>query len=68
MEFRLTPTEENYLKAIYKANERTRKSASTNIIAESMQTSAASVTDMMKKLSQKELIQYEKYHGAMLSA
>lgn len=63
----LTQTEENYLKAIYKANERTKKSVNTNTIARYMNTSAASVTDMMKKLAQKELIIYEKYKGAKLS-
>ena len=63
----LTQTEENYLKAIYKANERTKQSANTNAIAKRMNTSAASVTDMMKKLANKNLIVYEKYKGARLS-
>ncbi len=63
----LTHTEENYLKAIYKANERTKKAVNTNTIASYMNTSAASVTDMMKKLAQKDLIIYEKYKGAKLS-
>jgi DtxR family Mn-dependent transcriptional regulator len=64
----LSFTEENYLKAIYKIHERTKSSASTNAIAEIMATTAASVTDMMRKLSQKEMIQYEKYKGARLTA
>lgn len=63
----LTQTEENYLKAIYKANERSTQSVNTNTIASMMNTSAASVTDMLKKLSAKELIIYEKYKGARLS-
>jgi len=67
MELTLTQTEENYLKAIYKANSHHQKAVSTNTIAAHMNTSAASVTDMMKKLAQKELIIYEKYKGAKLS-
>ena len=62
----LSFTEENYLKAIYKIHERTKSAASTNAIAEIMKTTAASVTDMMRKLAQKEMIQYEKYKGCLL--
>ncbi len=64
----LSFTEENYLKAIYKIHERTKAAASTNAIAEIMDTTAASVTDMMRKLSAKEMIQYEKYKGSRLTA
>ena len=64
----LSYTEENYLKAIYKIHERTKSSASTNAIAEIMNTTAASVTDMMRKLAHKEMIQYEKYKGSRLTA
>jgi len=55
----LTHTEENYLKAIYKANQTTKEAVSTNMIAQEMSTSPASVTDMMKKLANKELIIYD---------
>lgn len=64
----LSFTEENYLKAIYKIHERNKSAASTNAIAEIMATTAASVTDMMRKLAQKEMIRYEKYKGARLTA
>ncbi len=64
----LTHTEENYLKAIYKANEKTKEAVSTNMIAQYMNTSPASVTDMMKKLSTKGLIIYERYKGSRLSS
>lgn len=60
-------TEENYLKAIYKLSERDSESISTNAIAESLQTKAASVTDMIKKLSDKKLLKYEKYKGVTLT-
>lgn len=61
-------TEENYLKAIYKLIELTGESVSTNSIAEKMNTKAASVTDMLKKLSDKKLIHYQKYQGVTLSS
>lgn len=63
----LTFTEENYLKAIFKITERAVKVASTNMVAQQVNTSAASVTDMLKKLSDKGFINYEKYKGATLS-
>ena len=53
-------TEENYLKAIYKICEKENKAASTNAISKEMKTSAASVTDMLKRLSEKGLINYAK--------
>ncbi len=64
----LSSTEENYLKAIYKISERTgEQNSSTNGIAAELGTSAASVTDMIRKLSDKGLIHYEKYRGVSLS-
>lgn len=63
----LTATEENYLKAIYKISERSNVSARTNDIAHHLKTSAASVTDMLQKLAEKEYLHYEKYKGATLT-
>lgn len=63
----LSFTEENYLKAIYRLSEGGMKAVLTNEIAESMSTKAASVTDMIKKLSNKNLISYEKYYGAKIT-
>jgi len=63
----LSLTEENYLKAIYHLSHDGAKEVSTNEIADSMQTRAASVTDMIKKLSSKGLISYEKYHGVQIT-
>lgn len=60
-------TEENYLKAIFKTCEKENKAASTNAISKEMNTSAASVTDMLKRLSEKELINYAKYKGVTLT-
>jgi DtxR family Mn-dependent transcriptional regulator len=63
----LSYTEENYLKAIYKIIEKEKNTASTNALAKFMNTTPASVTDMMKRLSEKELINYEKYRGVSLT-
>lgn len=62
----LSQTEENYLKAIFKLTTE-NKSASTNAISNEMSTSAASVTDMLKRLSEKSLINYKKYKGVSLT-
>jgi len=61
-------TEENYLKAIYKLVEKDSDVVTTNAIAEKMNTKAASVSDMLKKLSDKKLVNYEKYMGVTLTA
>jgi DtxR family transcriptional regulator, Mn-dependent transcriptional regulator len=61
-------TEENYLKAIFKLFEKTEKPISTNAIAAEMETSAASVSDMLKRLNDKQLIHYVKYRGVTLTA
>ncbi|MCO6487985.1 MAG: metal-dependent transcriptional regulator [Phaeodactylibacter sp.] len=63
----ISHTEENYLKAIFKISERNGKPASTNAISTEMNTSAASVTDMVKRLSDKALIHYERYRGVTLT-
>ncbi len=63
----LSQTEENYLKAIYHLSEHGRKEVSTNSIADALDTKPASVTDMLKKLAEKELINYRKYKGVTLS-
>jgi len=60
-------TEENYLKAIYKLQQIKEEGIGTNEISELMQTRAASVTDMLKKLSDKDLIVYQCYKGVRLS-
>lgn len=61
-------TEENYLKAIYHISPDKDTAVSTNAIAEAINTKAASVTDMLKKLADKELIHYIKYQGVTLTA
>lgn len=61
-----TLAEENYLKAIYHLS-LSDANVSTNQIAAALNTKAASVTDMLKKLADKELINYEKYQGVTLT-
>jgi DtxR family transcriptional regulator, Mn-dependent transcriptional regulator len=60
-------TEENYLKAIFKLSQKTSGGVSTNSIAESLNSKASSVTDMIKKLSDKKLVNYKKYQGVDLT-
>ena len=61
-------TEENYLKAIYYLQQDSpSKDVSVNDIAEKMNTRPATVTDMLRKLSDKKLIHYEKYKKTQLS-
>jgi len=60
-------TEENYLKAIFKLGNKTKGGVSTNSIAEALETKASSVTDMVKKLSDKKLVNYKKYQGVTLT-
>lgn len=63
----LTISEENYLKAIYKLSQKGHDRVSTNAIAKEMATAAASVTDMIQKLADKDLVNYQKYKGSQLS-
>jgi DtxR family Mn-dependent transcriptional regulator len=63
----LSFTEENYLKNIFHLNFNVDENVSTNALAEILNTKAASVTDMLKKLSEKELVNYEKYQGVTLT-
>jgi DtxR family transcriptional regulator, Mn-dependent transcriptional regulator len=63
----MTFSEENYLKAIYHLTTLLDTEVSTNAIAEMMETKASSVTDMLKKLAEKDLVNYKKYQGVSLT-
>jgi DtxR family transcriptional regulator, Mn-dependent transcriptional regulator len=63
----MTHSEENYLKAIYHLTVQLEAEVPTNAIAEMMETKASSVTDMLKKLADKALINYIKYQGVSLT-
>ncbi len=60
--------EENYLKAIYHLSDHGNESVSTNALAEEMKTTAASVSDMIGKLSKKRVVDYQKYRGVNVSS
>jgi DtxR family Mn-dependent transcriptional regulator len=66
----LSFTEENYLKAIWSLQQRSESGAagaSVNDIAARASTKPATVTDMLRKLSEKGLIRYEKYRPVHLT-
>ncbi|MEN9488210.1 MAG: hypothetical protein RL494_475 [Bacteroidota bacterium] len=63
----MTFSEENYLKTIYHLTTILDSEVSTNAIAEKMETKASSVTDMLKKLADKNLVNYKKYQGVSLT-
>jgi DtxR family Mn-dependent transcriptional regulator len=65
----LSKQEEDYLKALLLLEERSEDHGrvSTNAMARSMGVQAASVTDMLKKLSASGLVHYKPYQGVLLS-
>lgn len=61
-------TEENYLKAIFALSRLySDQEVSTNQLSEHLNNKAASVTDMLKRLADKKLIDYKPYKGVRLS-
>ncbi len=67
MKSNLSYTEENYLKAIFSLSKKSESNVSTNDLANKLVTKASSVTDMVKKLADKKLVNYKKYQGVKLS-
>ncbi len=63
----VTQSEENYLKSIYHLGKRGSLAVTTNAIADKVEAKASSVTDMLKKLSEKALVNYVKYQGVNLT-
>jgi DtxR family Mn-dependent transcriptional regulator len=66
VELDLSFTEENYLKIIYHLHHKDQN-VLTNSIAEALDTKPSTVSDMLKKLSSKKLVNYEKYKGVTLT-
>ena len=62
-----TRSVEDYLKAIYRLS-RTGKPVSTNDIAELLTVSAPSVSGMIRRLSEQELLEHAPYRGVLLTA
>jgi len=61
-----TESIENYLKTIYEIQKETDK-VTTNSVSEKLGVAPASITSMMKKLSEKKLITYKRYQGVKLT-
>jgi DtxR family transcriptional regulator, Mn-dependent transcriptional regulator len=58
---------ENYAKAIYHLQGRTKEPVHTSAVAERLGVTAASASAMVKRLADEELVDYEPYHGARLT-
>jgi DtxR family Mn-dependent transcriptional regulator len=60
-------SEENYIKAIFHLQEEVDR-VNTVQLAQAMKTKPASITDMLKKLKAKKLLDYQPYYGFKLTA
>lgn len=60
-------SEEDHLKAIFSIQKKTGKGATTTAISKKLKTKASSVTDMVKRLASKDLVEHRPYHGAKLT-
>ena len=58
---------EDYLKAIYHLQNETDGQVRTSVLAEYMDVEQATVTSMMKKLSERDFVHYEPYKGVELT-
>ncbi len=64
----LSLTEENYLKTIYTLSQQEKGKIANLSIAEMLSINPATVTEMLKKLHDKKLIEYNRIKGASLSS
>lgn len=62
-----TLSEENYLKSIYRLSQDEGVKITPTAIAESLRNNPASVVDMIRKLTDKQLIAYDKKSGVSLT-
>jgi len=62
-----SPTIEDYLKTIYKLEDEGRPPVSTGDVARAMDVSAASASNMVKRLDDLGFLTYEAYEGATLT-
>ncbi|MDT7829139.1 metal-dependent transcriptional regulator [Pricia sp. S334] len=63
----MTSAEEDYIRTIYDLGRGSHRLVPTNAIAERMATTPASVTDMVKKLAQKNIVEHRMYRGVRLT-
>ncbi len=66
--YSMTRSEENYIKTIFHLGRKGTRDVATNAIAEIMETKPSSVTDMIKRLSEKDLVNYKRYQGVSLTS
>jgi len=59
---------EDYLKAIYEIKQREGEPVSTSAVAELLDVTPPTVTSMMEKFEERELVEREKYSGVTLTA
>lgn len=64
--FRISSSMEDYLKTIYRLTTE-NNTVSTSALAKQMKCSAASITNMLQKLSNLKLVNYERYQGVTLT-
>jgi DtxR family Mn-dependent transcriptional regulator len=62
-----TLSEENYLKAIFHLSRNSNEKVSITTLAAALENTAASVISMLRKLTAKELVDYDKKKGASLT-
>ncbi|MES2376759.1 MAG: metal-dependent transcriptional regulator [Bacteroidota bacterium] len=62
-----TLSEENYLKAIFHLSRNSKDKVSITTLAAAIENTAASVISMLRKLTAKELVDYDKKKGASLT-
>ena len=63
----ISVTEENYLKAIFSASQASQDRVGNQLISEKLAINPASVTEMLRKLDEKKLIEYSRASGAKLT-
>jgi len=62
-----SPSIEDYLKALYKLEEQEDAPVSTGDLAQAMDVSSASASNMIKRLDELDFLTYEAYEGATLT-
>lgn len=67
MKPKLSESQEDYIKHIYLLSEKSEGLVSALLLADHLKVKPASVTNMLKKLSESGLIEYKPYHGARLT-
>jgi len=66
-ESKITVNEGKYLKLIYRKQHEEFSRIKTTLIAKSVRVRPATVTEMLQKLAEKNLLKYTRYHGVRLT-